>query len=86
MVRDTQSEDLHWLQTNYAELTATYPMEWIAVREGKILAHGTNRRSVEEEASRTEHGDDFVVFFVERTPMHQKAEGPTLEDWNPLQP
>ncbi len=66
--------DMDWAYANHAMLEKTYPDQWVAVVDGRVVAVGTNLGEVEAEAARVTDCFDIATLFVERgirvwTPM-----------------
>lgn len=65
-------EDLRndeWFKENFVVLMEKYPKEWIAVIDCKIIATGTTRADVEENAMEVSGDKEFSVYFVPATPF-----------------
>jgi hypothetical protein len=56
-------KDFEWLNSHYSELQKTYPNMYVAVRDGKVAAHGKEFGKVYDEA-RDRAGEEFMIDYI----------------------
>ncbi len=57
------TREFNWITKRYPELQSKYPNQYVAVKNGKIIAHGRDLRRVYYKAKR-EAGKDFVTEYI----------------------
>ncbi len=58
--------DMDWAYDNYAVLEKTYPDQWVAVVDGRVVGASTDLGEVKAEARRVTDRFDIAILFVER--------------------
>lgn len=57
--------DRKWIHDNYNQLVVQYANDWIAVRDGQVLASGPELAAVESEARAKCSAQDIVFQFID---------------------
>jgi len=66
--------NMDYLRQRWPELLEQYSEEWVAIAEGRFVAHNPDRARLREElAALGIPRDDTVVRFLSRTPMMLNA-------------
>jgi hypothetical protein len=51
-----------WFQEHLAELVKQFPSEWVAILDGRVVAHGVDLSAVVKRAARLGIEDAFLGF------------------------
>ena len=57
------TRDFNWITKRYSELQGKYPNQFVAVKNGKVVAHGRDLKRVYYKAKR-EARKDFVTEYI----------------------
>ncbi len=62
------ADDSDWISDHIEELTEQYPDQWVAVVDRRVVAAGTDRSAVYQEASAKTGRRNFPMWLMETRP------------------